>query len=34
MREAEARSYYHLFSSGVYFFPLIGALVSDLWLGK
>jgi POT family proton-dependent oligopeptide transporter len=34
MSEAEAKSYYHLFSSGVYFFPLIGALVSDLWLGK
>lgn len=34
MSEAEARSYYHLFSFAVYFFPLVGALVSDLWLGK
>lgn len=34
MSDAEARSYYHLFSSAVYFFPLVGALVSDLWLGK
>lgn len=34
MSEAEAKSYYHLFSSGVYFFPLIGALVADGLLGK
>jgi POT family proton-dependent oligopeptide transporter len=34
MSDAEARSFYHLFSFAVYFFPLLGALVSDLWLGK
>ena len=34
MSDAEARSFYHLFSFAVYFFPLVGALVADLWLGK
>jgi len=34
MSDAEARSYYHLFGSAVYFFPLIGALLSDGLLGK
>ncbi len=29
-----AKAWYHTFSSGVYLFPLLGALVSDLWLGK
>src|SRR5690606_36448236 len=34
MANAEAREYYHWFSSSVYFFPLIGALVADAFLGK
>ena len=34
MSEPEARSYYHLFTSAVYFFPVIGALIADIWLGK
>ncbi len=34
MSEPEARSYYHLFTSAVYFFPAIGALIADIWLGK
>ncbi len=34
MTESEARSYYHLFTSAVYFFPAIGALIADIWWGK
>ncbi len=34
MGEAEAKGYYHLFSSAVYFFPLLGALLSDGFFGK
>ncbi len=34
MSEEEAKSYYHLFSSAVYFLPLAGAMLSDLFLGK
>jgi POT family proton-dependent oligopeptide transporter len=34
MSEAEARSYFHLFTSAVYFTPLLGALLSDALLGK
>ncbi len=34
MTDPEAREYFHLFSSGVYFFPLLGALLSDTLLGK
>lgn len=34
MGEAEARAYYHWFASGVYFFPIIGAIVADAFLGK
>lgn len=34
MEELEANTRYHDFMTAVYFFPLIGALVSDLWLGK
>ena len=29
-----ATAWFHLFTSGVYFMPLIGALISDIWLGK
>ncbi len=34
MNEAEASTYYHLFTSAVYFFPLLGAIISDVFLGK
>ena len=34
MEEAEARSWYHLFTSAVYFTPILGALVSDIFFGK
>lgn len=34
MSEPEAMEYYHLFSSAVYFFPALGALLSDVLLGK
>lgn len=34
MTEPEARASYHLFASAVYFFPVVGALIADVWLGK
>lgn len=34
MSEAEASKWVHTFISAVYFTPLLGALVADLWLGK
>ena len=34
MDEAEAKGWYHLFVSAVYFTPLLGALLSDVVLGK
>jgi len=34
MTETKARYYTHLFIMGVYAFPLIGALISDIFLGK
>jgi len=34
MGEAEARSYYHLFASAVYFFPAVGAIIADVYWGK
>ena len=34
MSEEEAKGYYHLFVSAVYFTPILGALVSDGILGK
>lgn len=34
MSEAEARYYFHLFASAVYFFPAFGALLADVVLGK
>lgn len=34
MGEAEARSYFHLFASAVYFFPILGALIADMFWGK
>jgi len=34
MNEEDAKGWYHLFVSAVYFTPLIGAVLSDVWLGK
>jgi len=34
MTDAQAKSWYHLFSSAVYFTPLLGALLADIYLGK
>lgn len=34
MSDAEAKSYYHLFTASAYFFPVIGAIVSDWFFGK
>jgi POT family proton-dependent oligopeptide transporter len=34
MSEEEAKSYYHLFSSAVYFFPALGAIIADAFWGK
>lgn len=34
MNDDEAAKWFHLFVSAVYFTPLLGALISDLWLGK
>ncbi|MHC4664506.1 MAG: POT family MFS transporter [Planctomycetota bacterium] len=34
MSEVESRKYFHLFVSAVYFMPIVGAILSDIWLGK
>lgn len=34
MSPEDAKAYYHSFSSAVYAFPILGAIVSDAWLGK
>lgn len=34
MSEEEAKGWYHLFVSAVYFTPILGALLSDIFLGK
>lgn len=34
MTDAEATSWYHLFASATYFFPALGALLADVFLGK
>lgn len=34
MSETEARGWYHAFSSAVYFFPVLGAVLADGFLGK
>ncbi|MHC4363363.1 MAG: POT-type proton-dependent oligopeptide transporter, partial [Planctomycetota bacterium] len=34
MSEDQSKEYFHLFNFAVYFMPLIGALISDIWLGK
>jgi POT family proton-dependent oligopeptide transporter len=34
MSAEESKTYFHLFVSAVYFTPILGALLSDIWLGK
>jgi len=34
MTNEQSKVWFHLFVSAVYFTPLIGALISDIWLGK
>ena len=34
MSESDSKSLYHLFKAANYAFPIIGALMSDIWLGK
>lgn len=34
MSQADAKGVYHLFMSSVYFFPILGALIADLFWGK
>jgi len=34
MSDEDAKGYYHLFGSAVYFTPLFGALLADIFLGK
>jgi len=34
MTNEDAKSYYHLFVASAYFFPVIGAILADVWLGK
>lgn len=34
MDETSAKYYFHLFVMAAYFFPLFGAVISDVWLGK
>jgi POT family proton-dependent oligopeptide transporter len=34
MGEAEAKTYFHIFASAVYFFPFVGAMLADAWWGK
>jgi POT family proton-dependent oligopeptide transporter len=34
MGDEPAKAWFHWFTSAVYFMPLIGAIISDVWLGK
>lgn len=34
MSEEDAKSVYHLFTAAAYFFPLLGSILSDVFLGK
>ncbi len=34
MTGEQSKTWFHLFVSAVYFTPLLGALISDIWLGK
>jgi len=34
MGNEEAKTWFHLFNSAVYFLPFVGALIADIWLAK
>ena len=34
MADEPAKAWFHYFTAAVYFMPLIGAIISDVWLGK
>lgn len=34
MADEPAKAWFHWFTSAVYFMPLVGAVISDVWLGK
>lgn len=34
MSDESAKEWFHLFTAAVYFIPILGAIVSDIWLGK
>jgi proton-dependent oligopeptide transporter, POT family len=34
MSEEDAKGYYHVFVAGVYFFPILGAIIADAFWGK
>lgn len=34
MNDHDAKSIYHLFTAGAYFFPLLGAIIADVYWGK
>jgi len=34
MGNEEAKAWFHLFNSAVYFLPFVGALIADIWLAK
>ncbi|MDB6021058.1 MAG: TGF-beta receptor type extracellular region [Pedosphaera sp.] len=34
MNPPQAREYFHLFVASAYIFPLLGAVIADVWLGK
>ncbi len=34
MGDERAKEWFHLFTAAVYFTPLLGAVLSDVWLGK
>ncbi|MEN9581277.1 MAG: hypothetical protein RJA70_4286 [Pseudomonadota bacterium] len=34
MSDGQAKTYYHLFATSVYFFPILGAIVADAFFGK
>ena len=34
MGDEPAKAWFHWFTSAVYFMPLVGAVISDVWLGK
>ena len=34
MGDEPAKAWFHYFTAAVYFMPLIGAIISDMWLGK